>query len=420
MPIIVCGLNHKTAPVELREQLFFSPEKLPLYLQDLLSQENIREAVLLSTCNRSELYCEANDTTQLVNWFCRQYSLPREQIESVLYCYQDQAAVVHLMQVACGLDSMVLGEPQILGQMKAAFSESCVAGVVGTLFHRLFQQVFNMAKEVRTTTAIGACPVSVASSAVALAKQCFSEGLKEKQVLVVGAGDTAQLILSHLQAHPTQKLSIVNRSLTNAVALAKQYAATAQTFAELLPLLQTVDVIFTATGGTQPVIQQQMLAGLQRHKPLYIIDMAVPRAVEASVADLPNVHLYSIDHLKAIIEQNRQGREHAAEKAHEMIAKQSHEFMTWFHSIEKVTNTIRVYRKQIEELCRIELGKAQKKLQRGDDAWQVLTGFSQSLTQKLLHTPSVQLRQAGFEGRFELLQWAQELFAISESEVDLA
>lgn len=415
MPIITYGLNHTTASIALREQLFFAQEKLPIYLQDLCNQPNIREAVILSTCNRTEIYCEADEKTCVLAWLQQQF--PQcDNISNVLYCYEDQLAIAHMMQVACGLDSMVLGEPQILGQMKVAFSEGCAAGTVGTLFHRLFQQIFNVAKKIRTTTTIGACSVSVASSAVSLAKQVAKESFAEKTVLAIGAGETAELLLRYLATHCCKQIIIANRSLQRAEELANVYAATAVAFTELPRILKTVDIIFAATGSAQPVLTKTMLQDVVRA--LTIIDIAVPRNVAANVTELSNIQLYSIDDLQKIIQQNVQGREHAAEKAREMIENYSNEFMLWLHSLEKVSNTIRVYRKQIEDLCRVELAKAQKQLQRGDEPMQVLMMFSHSLTNKLLHTPSVQLRQAGFEGRFELLQWAQQLFAITPPEVE--
>ena len=202
MTIFVVGINHKTAPIHLREQIYFPLEKIALYLQDLLNQGYAREAILLSTCNRSELYCEADDADLLLDWFCAQTSVPRDELISVTYVYQEEAAIAHLMQVACGLDSMVLGESQILGQMKNAFSESCAAQAVNVLFHRLFQHVFKLAKEIRTATAIGACPVSVASAAVHFAKQQIPQ-FAQANVVLIGAGDMAELLARYLKINPS-------------------------------------------------------------------------------------------------------------------------------------------------------------------------------------------------------------------------
>ncbi len=415
MPIVACGINHKTAPVALREQVIFAPEKLSLYLNDLSANENIREAVLLSTCNRSELYCDTDDAAKLLDWFCRHHQLTPAELEPAMYFYYGEAAVTHIMEVACGLDSMVLGESQILGQMKDAFSESCAAGTVGTLFNRLFQQVFAVAKEVRSNTAIGACPVSVSSAAVNFVKQHYAAPLVDANVLLIGAGVTMELVLRYLQPHAPRHIMLANRSAENAAELAKKYALDVISFNRLPHVLSGADVVIAATGSATPVIKRAMVQA--RQKPLFIFDIAVPRDVEPAVAELAQVNLYSIDDLKTIIQQNLRGREHAAEKAHEVIKQKSHEFMAWLKSLDVVATTIRAYRKQIEDLCGVELSKSLRQLQRGDDAQQVLTNFAHALTQKLLHTPSVQLRQAGFEGRFEVLEWVQELFAIQQLEL---
>ncbi len=417
MPIIVCGINHKTAPVALREQVTFSSEKIALYLNDLQTQENINEAVLLSTCNRSELYCVADDVEEVVDWFCRQHRLSHTDILPFLYCYRDQAAIEHIMNVACGLDSMVLGESEILRQMKDAFAESCAASAVGTLFNRLFQEVFSVSKQVRTTTAIGACPVSVSSAAVSFIKERYPAELNQATILLMGAGVAAELAMRYLQPHSPKRVLVANRSMEKATELADRYQSDAICMTNLTDALADADIVISATGSPTPIITQSVLT--TRHKPLFIVDIAVPRDVEPSVTEFDSVHLYCIDDLKAIIHQNLQGREHAADKAREMIAKKSHDFMMWLNSLEKVAVTIRAYRRQVEELCCIELDKAKKQLHRGDDPAAVLASFSHALSNKLLHTPTVQLRQAGHEGRFELLQLAQELFAISELEPEL-
>lgn len=418
MPIIVCGINHKTAPLDLRERVVFPLEKLPLYLADLLANENIREAVILSTCNRSELHCDADNADQLIDWFCRQHELTRVELEPALYVHEDQQAVEHIMQVACGMDSMVIGESQILGQIKAAFSESCAAGAVGPLFNRLFQQVFAVAKEIRTNTSIGACPVSVASTAVSLAKQVFPE-LNQARVLVIGAGDTVELVLRHLQSHALAELFIVNRNAENAEALAKNYAVKVIPIINLAKALVQVDIVISATGSPIPIVSKLLMQDVVKErqgKKLHLIDIAVPRDVEASVAELPAIDLYCIDDLKEIIQRNLRGREHASEKAREVIQNKTKDFIAWLHSFDMIATTIRVYRKQIEDLCNAEMIKATRQLQRGENPEAVLESFAHAFTNKLLHNPSVQLRQAGFEGRFDILQLAQQLFAIPEVE----
>jgi len=416
MPIIACGINHKTAPIELREKVVFPPEKLALFLQDLSQNENIREAVLLSTCNRSELYCDTDDINKITDWFCRHHQLSSVELSSVLYFHRNEKAVEHIMNVACGLDSMVLGESQILGQMKEAFSESCAAGMVGTLFNRLFQQIFAVAKEVRTNTAVGACPVSVSSATVNFLKENYVGDMAKSKILLIGAGGTIDLVMRHLQPLTPQKITIVNRSKDNARELAKKYTVQSASIDDLPHLLPLADIIISSTGSTTPVVTEAMLR--ECIQSIFIVDIAVPRDVEASAAVLPNIKLHSIDDLKSIIQKNMRGREHAADKAREVIKQRTHDFMAWLHSLDLVATTIRAYRKQIEDLCEGELSKSLRQLQRGDNPEQVLAVFARALTQKLLHTPTVQLRQAGFEGRIEVLQLAHQLFAISELELN--
>jgi len=418
MSIFTIGINHKTASLTLREQVYFALEKLPLYLQDLLAR-GVQEAVLLSTCNRSELYCQTHDLAQVYDWFISQTTAPRKELESALYVYRDEEAVAHMMQVACSLDSMIVGESQILGQMKTAFSESCAAGAVGNLFHRLFQQIFALAKDIRTSTAIGACPVSVASAAVHFAKQQIGT-LTHANVVILGAGDTSALLIRYLKSQLATPPIIVNRSLEKAALLAEEIGGTAYSLDKLAVALAGADVVFSATGSAVPLVKKELVAEAiqaRQEKPLMLIDIAVPRDIDPAVAELP-VNLFCIDDLKSIIEKNRQGREHAADKAREVIRQKSAAFITEMKALDKVAYTIRAYRGQIEEICQTELIKAKQQLRQGADPAYVLDAFAYAFTQKLLHTPCVQLRQAGAEGRFELLTLVKQLFAIPDAEFE--
>lgn len=420
MSIFAIGINHKTAPIELREQAYFASDKLSLYLQELLSSGAVREAVLLSTCNRSELYCEADDLRLVKTWFVQQAPAAQRALESALYVYREEDAVAHMMQVACGIDSLVLGEPQILGQMKEAFSESCGAGTVGPVFHRLFQTIFSAAKDIRTVTSIGACPVSVASAAVNFAKERLPN-LAQAEIALIGAGATSQLLLRYLKNLSSKPITILNRDAGKAKDLAAQFGGVGHALDRLGCTLARADVIFSATGSTTPIISKALVTdalAVRDPKPLMLIDVAVPRDIAVEVGELATVQLYCVDDLKVIIEGNRLGREHAAEKAREMIRARANDFFAEFKSIDKVTHTIRAYRGQIEEICRLELLKAKQQLYQGVDAEEVLDAFARAFTQKLLHEPSVQLRQAGAEGRFELLRLAKQLFAIPDPEIE--
>lgn len=421
MTIFVLGINHKTAPITLRENVYFSLDKLPLYLQDVTAHGAAREAVLLSTCNRSELYCEADDLDSVHAWFLAQSHAPRHEVESALYIYRDEEAINHMMSVACGLDSMILGEPQILGQMKEAFSEGCSAGSVGAVFQRLFQQIFNVAKEVRTTTTIGACPVSVASAAVHFAKQSMPN-FSDANVVLIGAGDTSQLLMRYLSGQLQHPLTLINRSIDKAQALASEIGAEVFGMDDLVDVMISADVVFSATSSPTPVVNVPLMRDVMQRRqsaPLLLIDIAVPRDIEPAIVDLPGVMLYCVDDLKGIIEHHRQGRSHAADKAAQMIDEKSRQFLVELQSLDRVAHTISAYRGQIEALCRTELFKAKQQLHLGADPNEVLEVFARTFTQKLLHSPSVKLRQAGVEGRFELLRFAKQLFSLPDPETEL-
>ncbi|OGT34800.1 MAG: glutamyl-tRNA reductase [Gammaproteobacteria bacterium RIFCSPHIGHO2_12_FULL_37_14] len=419
MTIFVIGINYKTAPVNVRERVYFALDKQGLYLRDVLSCSGIHEAILLSTCNRSELYCDADDLDIAREWFCTQTTLARSILEPLIYSYQNEDAIAHIMQVACGLDSMILGESQIFGQIKEAFSESCTAGAVGTLFHRLFQQVFSVAKEIRTTTSIGACPVSVASAAIHFAKHKISE-FSQANIVLIGAGSMSELLLRYLKGQSVGSVTLVNRT-EKTLSLLEEINGKVAKLEQLESTLANADLVFSATGSATPIVTQAMISAVMNARmnhSLVLIDIAVPRDIESSVGDLENVQLYCVDDLKVIIENNRQGREHAANKVREMIHEKSIECMKELQSIENIKQTIQVYRGQIEDLCQTELVKAKQQLQRGIDPSQVLDEFARAFTKKLLHVPSVQLRQAGMEKRVELLSLARQLFAIPESKAE--
>lgn len=420
MSIYAIGINHKTASVALREKIYFSSDQLSLYLQDLLQQGLAEEAVLLSTCNRSELYCESRGLNSVIDWFVRQANVHAENFINALYIHQDEKAIAHLMAVASGLDSMILGEPQILGQMKEAFSESCAANAIGASFHRLFAHVFHVAKAIRTTTSIGACPVSVASAAFHFAKQCVPS-FSDAKISMIGAGDTAELMVRYLKTELSSPITLVNRSLSRAKDLAQTLGGKVQTLDNLMFAIASSDIVFSATGSIAPIVNKALVQDamhMRQNKPLFFIDMAVPRDIDPAVSEIENVFLYCIDDLKTSIEANRLGREHAAIKAKELIEKESQICMDELLSLHHVSNTIRAYRGQIEEICQTELLKAKHQLRQGADPDEALEYFAAAFTKKLLHTPSVRLRQAGVEGQFELLKFAKQLFAIPDKDVE--
>lgn len=424
MTIFVIGLNFKTAALAIREQAYFPLEKISLYLQEAMMLGVAQEIVILSTCNRTELICIADDLEAMLAWFYQQTAVTKETLAQVLYVYEDQEAIAHLMAVASGLDSLVLGEPQILGQLKEAFSESCAAGAVSRQLHLLFRHVFSVAKEIRATTAIGACPVSVATTAIHFISKVVTTqlhlSLSEATIALIGAGDQATLLYRYLRALTQKPILRFNRQLA-----AFNHSDTETVVCYPLDIWPTrfaeVDIVFSATGSLTPIFTKEKVQAcmLERQsKPLLFMDVAVPRDVQAAVGNLPNVSLYCVDDLKAMIETHRQGREHAAEKAREMIIEKSKTCYQALISFENVSSTIRAYRAQIETVCGIELEKAKQQLSQGANPYEVLNAFAYAFTNKLLHVPSVELRKAGVEGRFELLHYAKQLFALSDTDAD--
>ncbi|MDQ5891685.1 MAG: glutamyl-tRNA reductase, partial [Pseudomonadota bacterium] len=308
MTLLALGINHKTAPVSLRERVVFSPDKLGVALDSLLQQPLVQGGVVLSTCNRTELYLsvdeQENQREQLIRWLCEYHQLRPEDVNGSLYWHQDNAAVSHLMRVASGLDCLVLGEPQILGQVKKAFAESQRGHSLSSELERLFQKSFTVAKRVRTETDIGASAVSVAFAACTLARQIF-ESLADVTVLLVGAGETIELVARYLREHKVQKMVIANRTRERAQALATEVGADVITLAELDEQLVQADIVISSTASTLPIIGKGMMERTlkaRRNQPMLMVDIAVPRDIEPEVGKLPNVYLYSVDDLHAIIQ----------------------------------------------------------------------------------------------------------------------
>ncbi|OGT56329.1 MAG: glutamyl-tRNA reductase, partial [Gammaproteobacteria bacterium RIFCSPHIGHO2_12_FULL_42_10] len=410
MSIFVIGFNYKTAPITLREKVYFSIEKLPLYLQDILSTGKVHEAVLLSTCHRSELYCDAEDQSVARDWFLAQGRSVEAGLEEALYVYQGEAAILHIMRVACGLDSMMLGESQIFGQLKEAFSESCASGAVSALFHRLFQQIFNVSKMIRTTTSLGACPVSIASRAVRFARELVPN-FSRSHIALVGAGETAALVMRYLADCVTTPLVLLNRSQEKAVCLLAEQPGCVKDLEALPSVLCHVDIVFAATSSPTPVIHESMMQQVmitRCDRPIVLIDVAVPRDIDPAVANHPNVRLYCVDDLKQMMDDTKKGHAHALDKAFELVQQNSQDLFIELQSLDKVAHTIRVYRDQVEALCQVELLKAKEALEQGIDANRVLDDFSYAFINKLMHAPSVKLREAGKAGRFELLRFAKQ------------
>ena len=414
MALLALGLNHKTAPVKIREQVAFPPEKVTDALQELTSQNAVHEAAILSTCNRTELYCGIEgDGKPVVEWFGDYHHLNADEVQPFLYTHPDKLAVRHMLRVASGLDSLVLGEPQILGQMKQAYNAANQAGTVGRLLNRLFQHTFSVAKQVRTDTAIGASPVSVAFAAVNLAKQIFSN-LDQHTALLIGAGETIELVARHLHENNIGRIIVANRTVEKAHALAAEFGGYAIALSEMPEHLAEADIVISSTASQLPILGKGAVESAlkaRKHKPMFLVDIAVPRDIEPEVGTLKDVYHYTVDDLGEIIQENLQSRRDAAQQAEEIIDTEVSHFMGWLRSLDSV-DTIRRYREIGDTLSQQATEHAVRQLKAGKDPEQVMHELARQLTNKLMHSPCVAMKQAGFDGRTELLDAAQELLNI--------
>ncbi len=417
MSLLVLGLNHKTAPVDIRERITFGPDIIVGALRSLLEKPGLAEAVILSTCNRTEIYCTLNETEQdeAGIWLSEFHGVELETISPYLYRHKNENAIQHLLQVACGLDSMVLGEPQILGQVKSAYQTANVANATGKLLGRLFQHSFSVAKQVRTDTAIGCSPVSVAFAAVSLARQIFSD-LSEQTAMLIGAGETIELAARHLYQHGIGRIIVANRTLDRAHTLANQFDGYAISLTEISTHLSEADIIISSTASPLPILGKGAVeSALQkrRHQPVFMVDIAVPRDIEAEVGNLDDVYLYTVDDLDEVIQENIRSRQEAALQAQEIIEQHTEEFMGWLRSLDAVS-IIQNYRGQAESIRDEVLERSLRQLQNGKEPEEVLQYLAHTLTNKILHTPSTQIRQAGFQGQQSLLKAADALLKIKK------
>ncbi len=417
MRLLAVGINHKTAPIEIRERVAFAPDRLPEALHDLRARSRVEEAAILSTCNRTELMCCVKDTTadEVVTWLGDYHRLRKDQVTPYIYLHPEQNAVRHMLRVASGLDSMILGEPQILGQIKTAYATAMQAGTVGTLLGRLFQHTFSVAKQVRTDTAIGSSPVSVAFAAVSLAKQIFDD-LPQRTVMLIGAGETIELAARHLHENGIGRIIIANRTVEKAHALASNFNGYAIELSEIPAHLAEADIVISSTASPLPILGKGAVESAikaRKHRPMLMVDIAVPRDIETEVGELRDVYLYTVDDLQEIIQEGLKSRQEAAKQAEEIIDTQVTRFMGWMQSLDSVS-TIRAYREQAERVRDEEIEKARRMLERGMPAAEVLQSLARGLTNKLTHTPSAQMKQAGFDGRNELLDAARELFDLKK------
>lgn len=413
MSLIACGINHKTAPVAIRERIAVSTQELRAALHDLGRVAQLKEVAILSTCNRTEFYCVGVEPQCLLNWLTNYRQLRNLEIEPYFYAHTADAALEHMLRVAAGLDSMIVGEPQILGQMKQAFFSASQVGMVGSYLNQVFRHVFKVSKHIRTATAIGINPISIAYTAVQLAKLIFTD-LKQNTALLIGVGDTIELTTKYLYEQGVNKLIFCNRTKASAMRLAEQYGGQGFGLEELPTILPQADMLITATASQLPIIGKGMVEwALKKRKwrSMLMVDLAVPRDIEPQIESLPNTYLYNIDDMQKITSQNLNQRLDAVKQAEQIITLEVAEFARWQRSLAAV-DTIKDYRKQISQLREDYLAKGQKLLAQGKDPSQVLDLVTHALINQIMHHPSIQLRAVSGDGQLELLDFARQLLGL--------
>lgn len=401
MSLLAIGINHNTASVELREKVAFGPEKLCLALQQLASYSYVAGAVILSTCNRTEIYCDVRATgkQKVIEWLSHFHQISLDEFKPSLYIHEEQAAIRHLMRVACGLDSLVLGEPQILGQVKQAYAQARDEHAVSPAIEKLFQKTFSVAKRVRTETEIGGSAVSVAYAACTLAKHIF-ESLAQATVLLVGAGETIELVAKHLASHHCKRMIVANRTRERAMSFAQQFDAQVIALNEIPAYLAQADIVISSTASPLPIIGKGMVESAlkaRRYQPMLLVDIAVPRDIEPQVGQLNDAYLYSVDDLQSIVESNIEQRKVEAIAAEAMVSQESATFMSWMRSLQAV-DSIRDYRQQANQAREELVSKSLQALAAGGDPEKLLIELSNKLTNKLIHTPTRALQLAAEQG----------------------
>ena len=398
MAFFVLGINHRTAPLHVRERVVFHPEELRRVLADLTGDAGVHEAGILSTCNRTEIYCQAELPQTIGQWMAADRRVPYCDIEPYLYVHAESEAVRHAFRVASGLDSMVIGEPQILGQLKEAVRAAREERTLGVVLDKLFQHAFAVAKDVRSTTAIGASVVSMAAATVRLAERVF-ERIADRRVLFIGAGEMIELCAAHFAARQPQRIVVANRTLDRGRSLADRFGATAVRLEELAGRLHEFDIIVTCTASQLPILGLGMVERalkLRGRAPMFIADLAVPRDVEAEVVDLDKVYLYTVDDLAHIVEEGKESRQAAVANAEMIVSARTELFINWL-DVRANVPAIRALRDNAERMRRRELERALKTLARGGDPVAALDALSQRLTNKLLHEPTQALHRTDGE-----------------------
>jgi glutamyl-tRNA reductase len=416
MHLTAFGLNHQTAPLQLRERVVFGVESVNAALREFIDKRYAREAAILSTCNRTEIYCAADDTDALpeaVRWLAQYHKIDPTSLAPHLYTLDAERAVRHAFRVAAGLDSMVLGEPQILGQMKEAAKSAESAGAMGTYLHQLFQRSFAVAKEVRSTTAIGTQSVSMAAAAVRLAERIFPS-LADTHVLLIGAGEMIELTATHFAAQSPKSITVANRTLEKAQGLASRFLGNAMRLVDMPNELSKFDIVISCTASSLPIVGKGLIERAlkaRRHKPMFMVDLAVPRDIEPEAAQLGDVYLYTVDDLGDLVREGMDARRGAVDAAEAIIDLRVQGFMHWLQARES-SPLIRRLRDQAEVARSAELERALKSIEQGRDPREVLEHLSRALTNKLLHNPTAALNQAGGDERAQIAALVQSLYKL--------
>lgn len=413
MPLYAFGLNHQTAPLDVRERVVFQTEALPGVLRELVDRQPVSEAAIISTCNRTEVYCSTTEPRVVTQWLANFHSLKPANLEPYLYELPQDRAVKHAFRVASGLDSMVLGEPQILGQFKTAVRSAEEAGTLGWLLNKLFQRTFSVAKTVRSETEIGASTVSMAAAAVRLSERIYGI-VSEQSILFVGAGEMIELAATHFAAHHPRRITFANRTASRAQILAERFFGHEIALNDIGSQLALYDVIVCCTASPLPIIGKGLVESALRsrkHRPMLMFDLAVPRDIEAEVGQLSDVFLYTVDDLGEMAREGMEQRANAVAQAEAIIENQTVDFMHWLDN-RKLVPTIRALRDSAERARRHELDRAQRRLAHGDDPQQVIDELSRALINKLLHSPSHALNHAAPDERDELATLIARLYQI--------
>ncbi|SON49391.1 glutamyl-tRNA reductase [Vibrio tapetis] len=418
MSLLAIGINHNTASVDLREKVAFSPDKLTKALKEFAANNHVKGGVILSTCNRTELYCNVKQEGKgrLIDWLTQFHNVKPEDLMSSLYIHEEQAAIKHLMRVSCGLDSLVLGEPQILGQVKQSFSDAREHKAVDAAMEKLFQKAFSVAKRVRTETEIGGNAVSVAYAACTLAKQIF-ESIEDTTILLVGAGETIELVAKHLDGHGCKEMIVANRTKERALGLAEQFGATVISLPEIPDHLHRADIVISSTASPLPIIGKGMVETAlkaRKHQPILLVDIAVPRDVESQVSELNDAYLYTVDDLQSIVDRNIEQRKVEAIQAEAIVSEESAAFMSWLRSLQAV-DSIRDYRYSANQIREDLLTKSLQSLEAGADPSKILVELSNKLTNKLIHAPTRALQSAAEQGEPAKLTVIRQSLGLEDS-----